>query len=134
MTIESTLQMGNHDHRPWVQLSSEEQDLFTKELIEYRERLANADPVRMLEHEVGKHLAESLGLPGWFYKDFPRLKHETFQEMCRAIGHANVRWATLASYTDGTSRGQALLSPEGVYNLRSWSVIQLAKMSSAGTA
>lgn len=59
---------------------------------------------------------------GWVYRDLPNLGLAQFDELVGIIGDDNLVWLTLAErvWPDGqkTKRGQVLISPAGIENLR----------------
>lgn len=58
-------------------------------------------------------LAESLGRPGWQYRDLPRLSPDLMAQFKALIGEENLFWVTYADYGD-SQRGQVLISPDGL--------------------
>lgn len=57
--------------------------------------------------------------PGWVYHDLPRMSPEFFDQFVEIVGQENLLWITFADY--GTSkRGQVMISPEGMQNLKEY--------------
>ena len=69
-------------------------------------------------------LAEAMGKPGWTYYDLPQMALDYFELIQQIIGPGNLCFITYAnrSNSDGTSwhRGQILISPEGMDNIRAY--------------
>lgn len=63
-------------------------------------------------------MQQAMGLPGWRYKDLPKLSEEDFAKFVEIAGEGNLRWITRASYPckDGGKlhRGQVMISPDGI--------------------
>lgn len=64
---------------------------------------------------------ETLIADGWEYRDLPRMTPEFFDEFVGIVGSENIRWLTMASYSDGAKRGQLLVSPTGLANCVAYS-------------
>ena len=56
---------------------------------------------------------------GWVYRDLPRMAPEYFEKLVALIGEDNIVWLSRADYGD-TQRGQMLVSPAGMENLRAY--------------
>lgn len=67
-------------------------------------------------------LAESIGKPGWHYRDLPNMSPESWEKLKAIIGGENIEPITWAERTwpDGkfTVRGQILISPEGLKRMQ----------------
>lgn len=69
--------------------------------------------LQKLESEA---FAEMMNLPGWEYRDLPRMTPELMIKFQEIVGLENLRWITFADY--GTSqRGQVMISPDGIAKL-----------------
>ncbi len=60
---------------------------------------------------------ETLIADGWQYRDLPKLSCEMFDILVGFIGENNIRWLTVADYGNA-KRGQFLISPDGIENLK----------------
>lgn len=65
---------------------------------------------------------ETLMADGWEYRDLPRMTPEFFNQFVELVGKENIRWLSMANYSDGTRRGQLLVSPIGLERARLYSV------------
>ena len=63
-------------------------------------------------------------LTGYQYRDLPRMTEPYFSDLIEIIGEDNIIWITQAEYgeKDGrrSKRGQMLVSPEGIENVRAY--------------
>lgn len=60
----------------------------------------------------------------WYYRDLSKMTFEYFDKLVTVIGEENIRWITLAEYSerDGsrTRRGQMIYSEQGRLNTGKW--------------
>jgi hypothetical protein len=63
---------------------------------------------------------ETLRADGWVYRDLPRMTPDAMEKFLGIVGTEEVRWLTRASYPDGSTRGQLLISPQGMENMKAW--------------
>ncbi len=68
---------------------------------------------------------KSMNLPGWTYKDLPRMTLDIMDQFIELIGEENIRWITHATYEGvrgqpTTTRGQVMISPAGVQRGREY--------------
>lgn len=103
--------------REWAALTPEEQESRKAANLAERERYNNMTMPEMLR-EIDDAMAEECGMPGWTYRDLPRMVPELFYKFIEIAGHENLHWITMANYGD-TLRGQVLISPDGMKNLAS---------------
>lgn len=64
---------------------------------------------------------ETLIADGWIYKDLPKMLPALWDELMGVIGEGNYRLLTMAEYRRGDQtlvRGQILISPSGIANIR----------------
>lgn len=66
-----------------------------------------------------KAWAEQLGCPGWHYRDIPWITDEYFDKLIDIIGKDNIK-CIVSSRRDNAIRGQFLISPEGIENIKEW--------------
>lgn len=67
--------------------------------------------------EAHKELATELGFPGWTFRDLPRMSLDVYEKLINVIGIDNIHY--LAQTVSGdTIRGQVLISPDGISNLK----------------
>jgi hypothetical protein len=75
--------------------------------------------IMALLKEAQQELAASLGKPGWTYHDLPRMSPEYVKQFFDLSGEENIQLITWADYGN-TQRGQVLISPQGMKNLRKY--------------
>lgn len=56
----------------------------------------------------------------WYYRDLPKMQEPYFSELIDVLGEDNIRWLTLAKYSDGTSRGQMIYNEQARLNTVKW--------------
>lgn len=79
----------------------------------------------MLELPPGEPISgETLIADGWVYRDWSRMLPEFWSELLAVIGPDNYKLLTQSTYRppDGpvTMRGQMMISPDGVANLKAY--------------
>ena len=57
---------------------------------------------------------------GWVYRDLPRMTPEAMRTFLDIVDENEVRWLTKASYPGGAVRGQLLISPKGIENMKAY--------------
>lgn len=67
---------------------------------------------------------ETLLADGWVYRDLPRLTPEAMEKFVGIVTEGEIRWLTKARYPDGSVRGQLLISPKGMDNMKAFSAAQ----------
>lgn len=103
--------------REWEALIPEEQEARKAANLAERARYDNMTMPELLR-EMDNAMADTCGLPGWTYRDLPRMVPELFYKFIDIAGHENLHWITMANYGDQL-RGQVLISPDGMKNLAS---------------
>lgn len=75
----------------------------------------NIDPsITKLLEEAYKDLAASVGYKGWHYADLKAVSDEELKAFIKKIGgESEIRWLAASRTSDGKTRGQVLISPEG---------------------
>jgi hypothetical protein len=102
--------------RELAALTPEEREARIAANLAERERYDNMTMPEMLK-EIDDAMAEACGMPGWTYKDLPRMVPELFYKFIEIVGHENLHWIAMSNYGD-TLRGQVLISPDGMEKLR----------------
>jgi hypothetical protein len=76
------------------------------------------EPRSPVEQTVEEALSLTLPIefqkPDWTYKDLAKLSLQTYDIFLETVGKENLIWITATVYSDGTTRGQVLISPEGM--------------------
>ncbi len=103
--------------REWEALTPEEQEARRAANLDERTKYDGMPPDEIINASYAE-MAESLGKPGWTYKDLPRMGPELFYKFIEIAGDENLHWITMANY-GYTLRGQVLISPDGMKNLAS---------------
>lgn len=83
----------------------------------------NTDPRKLFAEAEQKVFREVTGLPDWHYKDLPKMTPEILDKLVDAIGPDHIKWITKAEYKiEGKDfkRGQVMISPEGIENLKTF--------------
>ena len=72
----------------------------------------------------GEELAASVGKPDWIYYDLPQMSPEYWVKLTdEIIGPSNLCFLTMAHTTNSSGewlRGQILISPQGMDNIREY--------------
>lgn len=74
------------------------------------------EALRSLDGIMEEGLQESMNLPGYTYRDLPRMTRECMSDFVSLVGEENLRWVTLADYGPSV-RGQVMISPEGMQKI-----------------
>lgn len=102
--------------REWDAMTPEEQEARKAANLAEREKYNNMSIDEIMDAGYAE-LAESLGKPGWTYRDVPRMVPELFYKFIEIVGEENLHWLAMSNYGD-TLRGQVLISPDGMEILR----------------
>lgn len=77
-----------------------------------------------LLNQEQEYMRQGTGLTDWTYRDLPKLSVSAFDMFCAIVGEENLRWLTKAEYKypNGkvAKRGQVMISPVGMENLRQY--------------
>jgi hypothetical protein len=103
--------------REWAALTPEEQEARRTANLAEQAKYDGMTPDEIINAGYVE-MAESLGKPGWVYRDLPRMVPELFYKFIELAGDENLHWITFANYGYAL-RGQVLISPDGMKNLAS---------------
>lgn len=76
------------------------------------ERVSKMSLTELLQ-EASDALAEAAGVPGWTYRDLPRMTPEVMKQFIELVGSENLKFLTYADYGKSV-RGQVFISPKGM--------------------
>ena len=72
-----------------------------------------------LDNALQEALIESQPeLAGWTYRDLPRMTKRCLDDLIGVLGESNIKFITFADYGNNSVRGQVMISPDGMNNLK----------------
>lgn len=76
------------------------------------------DALADLDNAIQEMTRAEFNLPGWTYRDLPRMAPAFMDAFVDLVGEEHLRWITSARYPDGSVRGQVMISPEGMERIK----------------
>lgn len=116
-TSKIDLNPDSPEYQQWIADAQAKFDALSPE--EKAARIAEAERVSKMSlselmDEANKALAEAAGVPGWTYRDLPRMTHEVMKQFIELVGSENLKFLTYADYGNAAVRGQVFISPKGM--------------------
>jgi hypothetical protein len=65
-------------------------------------------------------MIDELFAEGWEYRDLPRMTPKAMEKFVGIVDEKEIQWLTRVCYENGAVRGQLLISPQGMRNMKSF--------------
>lgn len=115
-TSKIDLNPDSPEYQRWIAEAQAKYDALSDE--EKAARKAEVDRISKMSlaelmEEANNALAEAAGVPGWTYRDLPRMTPEVMKQFIELVGSENLKFLTYADYGKSV-RGQVFISPKGM--------------------